>query len=260
MFFTRCALAYAFCVLPVHAATLRLCLDERPMAPYVTPSGGGLAGQLIAEAAKEVGLTVKHYAAPITRCREEIRFNAADGFPTAPYTASLWHFIVYPMRGAQPDPARAVMSLRNRVYRRAGTAAGWDGARFTQLSTPVLVRFGSMLAVDKLAALGVPADDSGKTLEANFSKLLAGRADLAVAPELLGQALLDLPQFAGKIEALPAPFTDELYYLGLSRQFYDAHPQLSERLWDAIARIRRSPGHQKALRAALEDSAKAGKD
>lgn len=257
--FAACALALAAGT-TAQAVTLRLCLDERSNAPYVTPSGGGVTGQLIAEAAREVGLTLTHYAAPTTRCREEIRFNAADGFPTTPYTPALLHFMVYPMRGAAPDTARAVMSLRNLVYRRAGTAAGWDGARFTQLSTPVLVRFGSMLVIDKLAAMGVQADDSAKTLEANFSKLLAGRAALVVAPEMMGQALLADPQFAGKIEVLPVPFTDEPYYLGLSRKFYHAHPQLSERLWDAIARIRRSPTYQKALHAALEDIPKAAGD
>lgn len=257
--FVVCALAFAACV-PAHAVTLRLCLDERPMAPYVTPTGSGIANLLIAEAAREVGLTVEQYAAPLKRCREELRFNQADAFPTAPYTAALLQFVAYPMRGAEPDPARTVMSTRNMVYRRVGSAAHWDGARFTHLATPVLVRFGAALMTDKLATLGVPADDSGKSVRANFSKLLAGRADLVVGPELSGQALLADPRFAGKIEPLPAPFTDESYYLGLSKHFYQAHPQLSERLWDAIARIRRSPAYQKMLRDALDDAVKAGSD
>jgi polar amino acid transport system substrate-binding protein len=248
------------CVPQAGAATLRLCVDERPWPPYLMPSGDGMAQRLLRDAAREAGATLAAYAAPVTRCREEIRYNAADGFPIAPYTPALLSFMVFPMRGGEPDPARAVMSARTLAYRRTGSAVQWDGVRFTHLATPVLVRFGSVLMVDKLAAMDVQADDSGKMLSANFSKLLAGRADIAVGLETTGLALLALPEFAGKIEALPVPFTDEAYYLGLSRTFYNANPQLSERLWDAIARQRRSPAYQHALRKALDDTLKGQKD
>ncbi|WP_228893566.1 hypothetical protein [Pseudoduganella aquatica] len=240
--------------------TLRLCVDERPWPPYLTPSGDGMAQRLLRDAAQEAGATLATYAAPVTRCREEIRYNSADGFPIAPYTPALLPFMAFPMRGGEPDPARAVMSARTLAYRRTGSATHWDGVRFTHLATPVLVRFGSVLMIDKLAAMGVQTDDSGKTLSANFAKLLAGRADIVVGLETTGLALLALPEFAGKIEALPAPFTEEAYYLGLSKAFYDAHPQLSERLWDAIARQRRSPAYQRALRKALDESLKGQKD
>lgn len=248
------------CVAQAGAVTLRLCVDERPIPPYTSPDGGGLVIQLIREAAQENGIVVETYAAPLTRCREEIRINGADGYPSAPYTPALQSFMAFPMRGAEPDAARSIMSARSMVYRRPGSAAHWDGTRFTHLATPVLVRFGSVRMIDKLVAMGVPTDDSGKTLEANFTKLLAGRADLALGLEMTAQSLLAQPGMAGKIETLPLPFSDEVYFLGLSKAFYHAHPQLSERLWDAIARIRRSPAYQRSLRKALEDAPAARRD
>lgn len=257
--FAVCVLSLAY-LAQAGAATLRLCVDERPWRPYLTPAGDGITQRLLQDAAKEAGATLAAYGAPLTRCREEIRHNSADGFPITPYTPALLSFMAFPMRGSEPDPARAVMSARTLAYRRAGSAAHWDGSRFTHLATPVLVRFGSVLIVDKLAALGVRIDDSGKTLGANFSKLLAGRADIAVGLETAGQELMALPEFAGKIEALPEPFTDEAYYLGLSKTFYQANPQLSERLWDAIARQRRSAAYQRALRKAFDETAGAQRD
>lgn len=239
---------------PAGAVTLRLCTDELSHLPYITPAGGGIADLLIREAAAEAGVTVELYAAPIARCREEIRHLLADGFPTTPFT-SLTGFLAFPMNGAEADPGRAVSSQRGMVFRRRGSAAGWDGARFSGTAAPVLAPFGSVLLIDRLKAMGMPVEDGGKTLGVNFRKLLAGRADLAVGTEFSGQALLSQPEFAGKLEMLPLPFTEEAYYLGLSREFQSAHPEEVERLWNAIARIRRTPAYQAALRKAMAEAA-----
>lgn len=253
------ALALLHCA-QAGALTLRLCTDEHSHLPYITPTGEGTADLLIREAAREAGIEVQFHAAPITRCREEIRVGAADGFPTTPYTPSIMGFVALPMNGGDIDPSRAVATTRSMVFRRAGSAAEWDGGRFTQLTTSVLVPFGSVLLMDRLKALNVAVDDSGKTLGANFAKMLAGRADLAVGSEYSGRALMAQPPFAGKVEVLATPFTDEPYYLGVSKRFHDAHPQAIQQLWDAIARIRRSPAYQARLRKALEESAKTLKE
>jgi polar amino acid transport system substrate-binding protein len=240
---------------PAGAVTLRLCTDEQSHLPFITPGGEGVADLLIREAAAEAGIVVESHAAPITRCREEIRRLLADGFPTTPFTPSLTGFVAYPMNGAVVDPGRAVTSQRGMVYRRRGSAADWDGARFSGTSAPVLAPFGSVLLIDRLKAIGMPVEDSGKTLGANLRKLLAGRADLAVGAEFSGYALLSQPEFAGKLEMLTLPFTEEPYYLGLSRDFQLAHPQEVEHLWSAIARIRRTPAYQATLRRAMAEAA-----
>ena len=242
------------------AVTLRLCTDEHSHLPFITPTGEGTSDLLIREAAREAGVDVEFRAAPITRCREEIRVGAADGFPTTPYTPSLLGFVAFPMNGEQIDPSRAVNTTRAMVFRRIGSAADWDGERFTRLTTSVLVPFGSVLLVDRLKNMNVPIDDSGKTLSANFTKMLAGRAELAVGSEYSGRALMAQPQFAGRIETLAAPITDEPYYLGVSKRYYDANPQAVQKIWEAIARIRHTPAYQARLRKALEESARTLKE
>lgn len=245
---------------PAHGLTLRLCTDESSHLPFITPTGEGTVDRLVAEAAREVGITIELRPAPITRCREEIRANAADGFPTTPYTPSLLSFIAFPMKDGEPDPARAVSTTRAVFFRRVGSQADWDGTRLQHLKGKVLVQFGAVLMLDRLAAIGAPIDDSGKTIGANFAKLLAGRGELTVGSEYSGRALMARPEFAGKIEALPIPFTDEPYYLGLSRRFQEEHPQAVERLWEAIARIRRTAAYQAVVRKAMEESARTLKE
>jgi polar amino acid transport system substrate-binding protein len=259
-FISRLVCAFAVAAAPAAATTLRLCTDEQSRLPFITPQGTGMADVLIKEAAKEVGITVEFRPAPISRCREEIRVHAMDGFPTVPYSPSVKNFMAFPMHGNEPDPSRAVNHIRALVFRRVGTAAGWDGVRFTRLNTPVLVPSGSVLLLDRLTQMGIPLENTARGLEANFQKLLAGRAELAVGSEFTGNALMAQPLFAGRIEALPMAFTDEPYYLSVSKRYRDANPDVVEKLWNAMARIRKSPAYQQALRKALDEYARTLKE
>lgn len=257
----RCLFAAALCCCAsAQALTLRLCADERSHMPFINASGGGMVGMLIQQAAQETGVTVQYYGAPITRCREELRANLASGFPGVPLTPSVQSFMAFPMQAGEIDNSRAVMNARALVYRRVGSSAGWDGKKFTDVSTPVMVPMGSVLLFDRLTAMGVPFDDGSKTLEGNFNKLLGKRGELVVGSEFSGAALLADPRFAGKIEALPLPFSDEAYFLALTKAIYDANPDTVERLWNALARIRKSAAYQQVVQKMLAEMARAPKE
>ncbi len=253
-----CTSLLALLMLPLvaHGSDLRLCTDDKSHMPFMTPQGGGLAGMLIQMAAKEVGVQVEFHAAPTTRCREEIRVGVAHGFPTAPYTPALEPFMAFPMKNGKPDAERAVMTARAVVFRLKASPAHWDGTQFSHVSKPVLIPFGAVLLVDRLKAMEVPADDKGKTLEANLIKLLAGRGEVAIGSETSGLALLATPQFQGKIEMLPIAFTEEPYYLGLNRQFYEANTEQMEALWTAVGRIRKTPAYLKQSEKAFAQAAR----
>jgi len=250
--FLAACLLCAACLPWAQGVTLRICTDGRARTPLLSPGGEGLVDQLIREAAREAGLEVAFYQAPTVRCKEEIRRNLAQAYPMVPFTPSVAEMMAFPMLGEGADPARAIASQRTFVFRRVGTDVAWDGHRFSALRTPVLVPSGSVLALDRLAALQVPADASGTTLDMALAKLLGQRADAALGWEMAGLALLQQPPFAGKIEMLPLPFSEEPYYFGVSRAFYLAHQQQVERLWDAIARLRRSAAYQHDYRRLIE--------
>ncbi|MES2950961.1 MAG: hypothetical protein V4858_20695 [Pseudomonadota bacterium] len=229
------------------AAKLRICSDILPHPPYLMPGGHGTTGLLIRMAAQDIGLDVEFYDAPIRRCQEDLRANEADAFPVTPYAPDVLPFLVFPMADGKVDRPRATTSVRTLVVRRIGSPANWDGKALTGLQKPVLVKYGTMMIGKKLAALQVAMDDTGKSPESNFRKLLAGRGDLAICPEVEGHALLRKPEFAGKLEALALPFTDDVYYLAITKQFDAKHPDVAEQLWNAITLIKRSPVYLKAI-------------
>jgi polar amino acid transport system substrate-binding protein len=262
MIVVRCCLLLLILLTPLAgtAAKLRICFDTRPHLPHLTPEGGGTVGVLIKMAAAETGVEIEGYSVPVTRCREEIRANLAAGFPTTPYVPNEFNFLAFPMVQGGEDASRSVMSARTLVFRRKGNKVGWDGKQFHQLKTPVLIVFGSALLTYRLGQMGIPFDDKGKGVDSNFSKLLAGRADIAVAWESDAMPLLSRPEFAGKIEVLPQPFAVVPYYLAISKQFVADNPGVAEQLWSAIGRIKTTPQYTAASKEWLDQAAKPSKE
>ncbi len=242
------------------AASMRVCVDELSHLPFITPKGEGVSGKLISQAAQEAGIAIIFYSAPITRCREEIRAGLADGFPTAPYTPALLPFMAFPMQQSKPDPARAVVVARGLIFRRTGSDVDWDGQRFINLKRPAMLPFGSVLLTDRLRAMHVRYDDKGKSMKAQFAKLLAERGDVVIGAEYSGRAALSDVRYTGKIEELAKPFSEEPYYFGISRKFYEANGAQVEQLWDAIGRIRASPAYRENYQKAMLAAARAGKE
>jgi polar amino acid transport system substrate-binding protein len=229
-----------FPVLGAAAAKLRVCTDVHPHAPYLMPDGSGSAGLLVAAAAREAGLELEFYSAPLARCRAEIGLNLVHAFPITPYAPDLAAIADYPMHGGAPDPARATMRARVLLYRRRGAAVTWDGARIGALARPVLVPSGSVMIPLFLKALGVPMDQNGQSMEINFVKLMAGRGEALAGIEDEGERLLRQPRFAGKIEALPQPLFEQTYYLAVAKDFHARNGPAVEAMWDAIGRLNQS--------------------
>lgn len=229
------------------AAKLRICSDELPHVPYLMPGGQGTTGLLIRMAAADIGLDVEFYDAPVRRCREDLRANEADAFPVTPYDPDALPFVAFPMADGKVDRTRATTSIRTIVVRRIGSPAHWDGKLMTGLQKPVLVKFGTIQTAKKLKAMQVAVDETGKSPQSNFRKLLAGRGDLAICPEVEGHLLLRQPEFAGKLEALALPFTDDVYYLAITKQFDTLNPGVAEQLWNAIGRAKRSAAFLKVV-------------
>lgn len=218
-------------------AALRLCTGSQPHLPYIAPDGGGTLGRLVSRAARESGVELQFHPASLARCRAEIALGLLHGFPMTPYMPEALPYAAYPMQGALPDPARAVMRARIMLFRRVGAAASWDGTRFSGLRRPVLAGSNTVAVAHALAARGVPMDDNGKSLAINFAKMMGGRSDMTAGFEVEGRRLLTLPQFSGKIEMLPAPLLEGNYYLAVSKSYYARNRRQVEAIWDAIGRL-----------------------
>lgn len=225
-----------------------LCIEENPYPPLIYADRDGAIPILLHMAAREAGVRLRFHRAPYLRCLAEVRSGQADGYPSTAYGIEGADAYVFPGHPGAPDPARATVTTRQMVYRRSGEPVAWDGKAFGGLRRPVLHDRSGLLVAKKLKALGVAADSSAKNAEANLAKLLAGRGDALVGFEVAVAPLLAQPRFAGKVEALPAPFFVEDYYLGVGPAVYARFRDKVEAMWQAIARLKASPEYAAAVR------------
>lgn len=225
-----------------------LCIEENPYPPLIYADRDGAIPILIKMAAREAGVRVQFHRAPYLRCLAEVRTGQADGYPSTAYGIDGADAYVFPGHPGAPDPARATVTTRQMVYRRKGDVVQWDGKAFSGLARPVLHDRSGLLVAQRLRALGVAADNSAKNAEANLAKLVAGRGDAVISFEVAATPLLHQPRFAGKVEALPAPFFAENYYFGVSREVYARFHDKVEAMWQAIARLKPSAEYAAAIR------------
>jgi len=150
------------------------------------------------------------------------------------------------MKDGHPDTHRKLFDQSYRLYVRAGSGIGWDGATLTHVQGPVGATPGYAV-VPVLRAMGVQVAEEPNHL-ANLRKLVAGRIAAYAELDTHVRPLLrsDATQFGNIVELSP-PVLTKPYYLMFSKVFYARLPDVAERIWDAIALVNESVAYQDLL-------------
>ncbi len=222
---------------------LRFCSIDVDFAPVARVDGTGHYQFLLQEAARKAGVSVERHIAPRRRCLDGLRTGGSDGMIGA-FTPERSALAVFPMAGGAPDVAKAFGTVRYYPYRRVATSVSWDGERFHGLDGRVGVESAFVFVTDRLRTMGVPYDDGAKTLAQNMDKLRADRVDVVIGMDLEADRLVAM-RHAGRIERAGGAFDLTPMYLMLSKQFYAAHPELAQRLWQAVQEVRNSPAYKR---------------
>lgn len=226
----------------VQAQTLSVCVSDEAFPPFTFPHHDGESQQLIRLAAQHQGWQVEFIALPWRRCLAGVQLGLYSAVAGATATAEYRSFMAFPQRAGQPDPRRALGVTRLVVFRPLGSAAGWDGQRFSGLTKPVLYLSGRSALRVMLARMKVPAVDTARTSTQLALMLLKGRGDLAIDHDYQVSRLLALPEFQGRFEVLPALLGEAPIYLAVGAQLYQRHHHLVEAIWDEIGALPRASG------------------
>ena len=239
----------AFLALPAGAAEIiRVCSDDQPHPPFYFPDREGTVQLLLRMAAKRAGVDLQIVPMPVRRCEAEIQNGGADAIAVAEFEPAALNRYVFPLRNGRADSAKSVASTSALVFRCKGCRASWDGRRFTHLDSPVLAQTGHVFITRRLESMHIPFDSGAAAAEQNFLKLIGKRGELAILPQHDGLALLREPKWADKIEALPAPFATEEFFLVFSKRYFEAKAPVAEALWKAIADLNTSREYRQAVR------------
>ncbi|MBK9346740.1 MAG: hypothetical protein IPN06_10085 [Burkholderiales bacterium] len=86
--------------------------------------------------------------------------------------------------------------------------------------------------------LGLQVEEARST-EQNLQKLQSARIAAYVMQDMPADALIDMLGIQD-VRKLPLPFSAKDYFLPFSRNFYAKSPDLAARLWEQIAKTRKS--------------------
>lgn len=230
------------------AEPLRLCVAIQALPPFLYPNKEGTIQILIRMAAEQSGLQIKYEAMSLPKCVEEIRAGAMQGSSAMGATPQNQEFAVFPKKNNLIDNGDAVVAARSSVFRLKGSKADWNGKSFSNLKLPVLFATGNSVFTEKLKSLKTPYNDETLHFQKNLLKMIAGQGDLVIGLQAEGKMRLEEPEFAGKIEELPAPFTEAHYFVAISKKYYDANTVQVENLWNAIAKMKTNPAYLAAIK------------
>ncbi|HYG87579.1 MAG TPA: transporter substrate-binding domain-containing protein [Azospirillum sp.] len=196
----------------------------------------GLTLELLRLVGERVGVDFVYERMPWKRALYLIETNEADGVFHASFLPERTAIAVYPMKDNRADAARAVFVQSYALYKRAGSPVEWDGTALTGADAPVGVTIHYSVLHD-LKRLGVPVEEA-KTLEQNLDKLAGGR--IAAYAGLEGRTdpvIAANPAKYRQLVKMSPPLVTKPYYLLFSHGFYEAHRDLAERIWNAVAAI-----------------------
>lgn len=226
---------------PAQSVELRLGYIDQDARPYLTGAGTviperpGIAVELVQRAVSQLGATLVLTRLPARRMAEEVKAGRQDGILGFRYSPERARDLVFPMRDGLPDGARHAGRLAHSLYRRHDSGVTWDGQRVGGLTAPVAVS-STQLVADALQAQGIEI----LRLESSsqmFAMLAIGRVDAVVVIDVLGDRQLR-EQGVGRIEKVAPPMLVEDFHVPVSRRFYAARRDFTERLWRLIGEQR----------------------
>ncbi|MFZ6874050.1 hypothetical protein ACO0LF_18485 [Undibacterium sp. Di27W] len=239
-----------FCsAIALAADPITICIGNTASPPFLFPNKEGTVQVLIRMAAEQQGLQVKFQPMLPTKCAEEIKAGTINSGAAMGFTAANQEYAAFPMKKpGEADTSKAVGAARSVVYRVKGSKADWNGSSFSEVKQGVLFAKGNSVFTEKLKALKVPFNDETATFQKNLLKMVAGQGELVIGFEHEGKLRMDEPEFAGKIEALPTPFTEAYYFMAFNKKYHEANAAQVDGLWAAIAKMRTSPAYLTAIK------------
>jgi polar amino acid transport system substrate-binding protein len=199
------------------------------------PDPPGIVLDILAKAAAELGLKVIFERRPNERVFAELEQGIADGAFSFSYKEERAAYGAYPTVDGKLDGNRRLVTISYYLYKKAGSPVQWDGAAFSSLDGVIGANSGYSIVGD-LRKLGVNVEEA-KTTQQNFLKLADGRIAGFAHQDITADLYVASGEY-GDIEKLPIPLATKDYFLMLSHQFVEAHPDLARALWDKIGQIR----------------------
>ena len=207
----------------------------------------GVTIELLKMVEKRVGVQFQFKRMPWKRCLFMLEHGAADAAFHTSYKAARAEYGVYPTRDGKLDPSRSIYKLTYVLYAKKGSGVSWNGKTISNVSHPIGTQLSFAIA-DDLRKMGYEVEEEA-SVDTNLNKLDAGRISAYADMEKMVDNTLRKhnPRYQA-IEKLHPPLSEKVYYLLISKAFAAKHPQLTERIWDALRDAQQTEAYREIVR------------
>lgn len=232
-------------LLQAQPRVVTVCYDETALRLWVNKAGVALIKGTTALQQAEL----EQRAMPWSRCWREVSKGTIAGAIGASYSDERAATAVYPSTAdGQLDVSRRLQSTSYSLYRAKGSTTGWDGRKFSNLASRIVVQRGYAVVAD-ITRMGVLVDQTAGDAETVLRNVISGRAQLGALDTELGDSLMTRPEFRAQIEKIDPPLVVKSYYLVFGRHFYEDNTELVEELWNHLAVVRDAKDPDAVLRS-----------
>jgi polar amino acid transport system substrate-binding protein len=238
---------------------VRVVFNTEPNPPIVYGSGTAIDADkpslivdLLRMVGPRLGVEFQFRRVPWQRGLFLVETGQADAIFAASYNEDRGRYGAFPMKDGHPDASRRIHQQSYSLFVRPGSAVRFDGRGISGLTQAVGVQ-GGFAVIGHLEAMGVALDREPSPRN-NLLKLVAGRIDAYAEIDTLAEAAMWAePGFAAQVVKLDPPLRSTPYFLMVSKIFQQAHPELTERIWDAIADVRGTEAYRDLLTGKYAD-------
>jgi len=236
------------------AAPLKFCYEDKLLFPYYLGAGAEIPAQRPGASIEHLQQLVQQVPElrlelvrrPWKRCLAALKSNEIDAV-IASYRPERTEFAHYPLQQQTPDPRRAFAKHQTCLVSREDAPWRWDGKQLLGSNEIVIGR-----------PLGYPAIPSppGQKFQMHYTQSATMEVDLlkkgrinAVTTicNINGQQFTASFIASRRLKVLYPPLYDSTGYLIFSRDFYQRHQALAERLWELSAKNKGSEIYQQYL-------------
>jgi len=241
---------FIFPISALKAEVFVFATENEDSFPWISKKGTGMDYFLVKTAMLNLGHQLSIKPMPWRRCLKSLQINNIDGCFAGSYKKDRLAIGRYPIRDQQLDASRQLHSASYSLYVLNDSNITWDGQQFSTITGMVGAPAGFSI-IDKLRKHKLVIHEA-KTTHQLMGMLIRGRINAVAALTMQGDLVLaNPPNLASKIKKLSIPLVDKPYFLLLSHELVQKHPQLAEAIWDEIKKVRESDAYQQAFQQIL---------
>lgn len=230
---------------------MRICYEDENNFPFITESNAdnnqdnalgqrGTLADLIIIAADQLNLPVNMIRKPWKRCLKNLELGRVDAIFAAIWTSKRDDLGVFPKTEGSIDPKQRLWRAEYPIFTAKQTNLQWRDGQLSGLQFGISAPLG-YIAHEKLNQLSV-LPKNNLTPKEGLTLVAKGRLDGYVVEKHIGMYLINQLGLAHKISRLPEDFMQMDWFMPVSHQWYQQHPELTLQLWKAISDVREHQG------------------